>query len=231
MRQPRAMTAVMSVRRIAVIVALLAAFASAQPAAAHSCASPVWIEPGRLATVNIGVAAEQAPISSVEITVPSGFVADRVPDVEGWASAKRGAKVTFTGGSIPAYGCGYFSLTGTAPRKATLAFPLTVRSPDGSVRRYTSHRLNDPYSAQLVYAGVDPTASASGGIDVARTAQAAALVVSGLAAAWWYLRRARRSATRPPQLAARRSAGRGRGRRENGSSQPAHRTRRPSRRS
>ena len=124
----------------------------ADPAAAHFCAFPVSIKPGKSATVNVGVAAEDTSIVEVAITVPEGFRLDRALDVRRWTTTNDGTTVRFTGGPIDEYSCGFFSLVGTADSKGTLVFPLTVVDNKGTVFEYTSQRIGDPYAAQLVFA-------------------------------------------------------------------------------
>lgn len=178
---------------MALIVALLATLAAARPAPAHSCATPVRIEPGQPATVNIGVAAEEAPVVSVEVEVPEGFQLDRVLDAAGWTSTREVSVVRFTGGKIPPFGCAYFGVAGTAARKSTLAFPLTVGMEGGGERRLASNKIGAADSAQLVYAGLDPpspvdTEDEAGGTSKAAVAAVGITLVGGLAAAAWAVR-------------------------------------------
>lgn len=160
-RQNTAMATVIKVRRIIVMVALLAPLLSVGAASGHSCASPVQIEPGRPATVNIGVAAEDAAVVEVDVTVPSGFELDRVAGAQGWKSTVEDRVVRFSGGTIASFGCAYFSLSGTAPKRATLAFPLKVRTEAGAVREYKSRTPGAADAAQLVYAGTGPATRSS----------------------------------------------------------------------
>lgn len=88
-------------------------------------------------------------------------------------------EVTFTGGSIPPFGCGYFTLRGVAERRAMLVFPLRVTDDEGAARDYTSEQLGDPYAAQLVYAGTVPE-----GTDGDDTAAWQVVLLAVFAVAW-----------------------------------------------
>lgn len=219
-----------SMRRIVFIVAALVVMVPPRPAAAHSCASPVAVEPGVSSTITIGVAAEAQSVVEVEVRVPDGFRLEEVPATEGWQSSERDDSVRFTGGAIPPFGCGYFSLTGAAEGRGTLAFPLTVTDDTGGTRDYTSTELGDPYAAQLVYAGSQPEGEQGRGSPAWQVALVAVFAVALLAGAVTVARSALRTTTGPaPRRPSRRPAARGRGRPGIGSSRSGSRTRRPPR--
>lgn len=228
------MATVIRVRRIVLMVALLASLASPRAASGHSCAGPVQIEPGRPAKVNIGVGAEDAAVVEVEVSVPSGFELDRVDDAQGWTNTREGQVIRFSGWTIPSFGCAYFTLSGTAPKRATLAFPLKVRTEAGGVQEYASRTPGAPDAAQLVYAGTepgDPDAEGSSGTNIAQVVVIAGAVAAAVAAAGCALRYVRSGPTPRPPPRVRPSAGRGRGRPGSGSSRRGSRKRqRPRRR-
>ena len=224
------MATVKSMRRITAIVALLATLTATSPAAAHTCALPVRIEPGQPATVNIGVAAEDAAVVSVKVDVPKGFELDRVLEAPGWTSTMEAGVVLFAGGKIPPFGCSYFGVAGMAEKKATLAFPLTVGMEGGGERRLASHKLGAADSAQLVYAGTEPASAVDAGDEAGGTSRAAVVAValavaSGLAAAAWAVRYALSGSTRRPPSSTRRPVAPGRGRPATGSSRRGSRKR------
>jgi hypothetical protein len=182
---------VTNVRRIAMIVVLLVAATTplfmATPAAAHFCAFPVSVEPGKAGSVNIGVAAEATSIVDVSITIPPQFRLHTAVDERGWTQTHDAASVHYAGGPIQPYTCAYFSLIGVADHKQTLTFPLSVTDNHGTVFPYVSKTFGDPYAAQLVYvrperhepAGVPPAEGSQSGVPIAGIALAA-VVIAGL---------------------------------------------------
>lgn len=184
--------------------------------------------------MNIGVAAEDSAVVQVAITVPPEFDLDRVTEPQHWTSSREGAVVRFTGGVIEPFGCGYFSLSGTAAKKASIVFPLKVVAETGSALEYTNPDPAAPDAAQLVYVGVEPEREAGGRSRGTSAALVAVIVLVGagsVAAATLALRSTRFRPTRPPPLSTGRPAGRGRGRPANGSSRPGrHKRQRPRRR-
>lgn len=207
-------------RRILLIVALLASVSTvSRPAAAHACTNPVEIEPGKPATVTVGVGAEETAAVEVALEIPSGFELADVRDARGWTTRREGSTVRFLGGRIEPFGCAYFSLAGTAPKRATLAIPILVKGEDGKVTEYRSREAGDLYAAQLVFAGTEATDAGVSEEDEEGSSignYAVVLVVLALAAGaiWWTLRGgeryASRSRRRPPVGQQQRSVGRGR---------------------
>lgn len=191
-----------------VIVALAMGLTAFRPVTGHSCATPTRIKPGEPATVNIGVAAEEAAVVSVEVEVPEGFELDRVLEAPGWKSEQEESLVRFTGGKIEAFGCAYFGVAGMAEKKATLAFPLTVGMEGGGERRLASNKIGAPDSAQLVFAGTEPPSSVdpeeAGGTSMAAVAAVGLAVAGGLAAAAWAVRYALGATTRGTPVPTRR---------------------------
>lgn len=182
-------------------------------------------------TITIGVAAEAKSVVEVAVRVPDGFRLEEVPATEGWQSSERDDSVRFTSsGAIPPFGCGYFSLTGTAEGPGTLAFPLTVTDDTGGTRDYTSTEPGDPYAAQLVYAGIQPEGEQGRGTPAWQVALVVVFAVALLAGAVTVARSALRMTTGPAlRRPGRRPAARGRGRPGIGSSRSGSRTRRPPR--
>ena len=145
-------------RRLALAFIVVASaptsFLGPAPAASHGCVIPVEIPLNKISSVTIGADNDgAAPVNSVEVEIPDGFDLDRVLETPPWTSTTSGRKITFTGGEITIGTCTYFSLAGTATKKAVLRFPITTRAADGTERRFVGD-LNDPLPAQLVYAGV-----------------------------------------------------------------------------
>jgi hypothetical protein len=170
---------------VALLIAAIAPLFVATPAAAHFCAFPVSVEPGKTGSVNIGVAAEATSIIDVSITVPPQFRLRRVVDARGWTQTHDAARVHFAGGPIEPYTCAYFSLIGLAEHKETLTFPLSVTDNQGTVFPYVSKTFGDPYAAQLVYVRPEsrepanaPAAEGSqSGVPIVGIALAAAILV------------------------------------------------------
>lgn len=197
-------------RTLAIVASLLALAALGGPAArAHFCATPVEIGVGEPASVTIGVAAEEKPITRVDVGIPAGFELEEVTDSPGWTSEETSSGLTFTGGTIPPFGCSYFTVRGKATKKAALAFPLDLHADDGSVREYRNRELGAQYAAQLVYAGVEPPKEDAAG-DSADDSSTGTVIVTAVAAAVgvaggaWALRYALRKAAPPPRPAAQR---------------------------
>ena len=147
-----------SCRRLAVFLTVAVAAAPLvfvpTPVAAHGCVIPAEVPLNKLSSVSIGVDNDgAAPVNSVDVEVPDGFELDRVLGTPPWTSTTTGETITFTGGEITLGTCTYFSVVGTATKRAVLRFPITTRAADGTERRFEGD-LNDPLPAQLVYAGV-----------------------------------------------------------------------------
>jgi hypothetical protein len=137
-----------------VLSSLVPSLLGADPAAAHVCAQPVEVAVDQPATVTVGVGAEAAAVTAVEIELPDGFRLTEA-SAEGWDVDVREGAVRFAGGSVAPFACGYVTLRGVAEERAALVFPLVVETADGASLNYdnTEPFLED--SAQLVYAGVD----------------------------------------------------------------------------
>lgn len=137
------------------------------PASAHYCATPVEVKVGKKATVNIGVAAEDKPITSIDITIPAGF--DLIDPVGylGWVGSASADKrsVHFQNSTMQPYTCTFFSLDGTATSRGRLVLPILTHAQDGTTLLYKSTQPFNPYAAQLIYAGVripNPTVTPGG---------------------------------------------------------------------
>lgn len=145
-------------RRMARILALGVLFggvtfvAGAAPASAHICTNAVEVKVGKEFSVNIGVAAEDKPISEVDIAVPKGF--DLVDNFGflGWVGERHDSVVTFSGGIIEPYQCGYFTLKGTAPKKGVYQANITAIAEDGTRRLYKNPNPYSAFPAMMLYA-------------------------------------------------------------------------------
>lgn len=166
------MATVVTVRRTLAILAflvppllslVLVPLVGASPAGAHACALPVQAAVGEPATITVGITAESAAVTGVEVGIPAGF---RLTDAagDGWDAAVQGDVVRFAGNRVEPFACGYVTIDGVAEQRAKLAFPLTLHTADGDTLAYNG---TEPYredGAQLVYAGLDlPTLSGSSG--------------------------------------------------------------------
>ena len=110
-------------------------------------------------TFTVGVPAEDSQVGKVVIEVPKGFKLHRAIELPGWELRTEGNVVTYTGGPIFLFQCGFFTLAGEVPEKATLVVPFTTYSPEGElVQEFRSRILNEVDAAQLVYAGTTPAA-------------------------------------------------------------------------
>lgn len=149
---------------------------------------------GEPTRITLGITAEQAAVTSVEIGIPDGFELERVAAAD-WEVEQTPRQVTLTGGEVARFACGYVGLAGTAAREGVLVFPLTVHAEDGSTMVFSGSDLGHHLSGQLVYAGI-PIATATAGdssppslLELAGWALMAAAAVAGLAAAARRVRR------------------------------------------
>ena len=129
---------------------------------AHSCGLPSRFDVGRVGNVTVGVAAEERPVTAVDIVAPAGFRLDAAAPAKGWTSSRDGLRLHYQGGPIYPYNCGFFTLTGLIAKKGVYAFEVTTHADDGSVRQYTARDPIGPNAAQLVLAGVDSLDDADG---------------------------------------------------------------------
>jgi hypothetical protein len=176
------------VRRIGFIVASAAALSviAPPPAAAHVCVTPVEIGVREPAAITVGVPAEVQAVVAVAIEVPEGFDLDEARDAPGWTVDRDGTTVRYTGGEIPRLQCGYFTLTGSATRRAKLVFPVTATDATGAVTEYGRGRLG----AQEVYAGIEALPDEDGsGPDVTLIAGIVLVAAGAVAAAVLVVRR------------------------------------------
>jgi hypothetical protein len=159
------------------------------------CTNPVEVEVDRLFSVNIGVAAEDKPVTRVEITVPEGFDLDEPFGFLGWVGERRGDVVYFEGGRIEPYQCGFFTFKGRAPKKGTYVAEITAIAEDGSRRVYTNRNPYSAFPAMNLYAGVEqPTPEdfgedGGGGGGLWRTLAVGAAIGALVAGAVFRLRR------------------------------------------
>jgi hypothetical protein len=174
----------------AIVVILATAGVPVRRAAAHQCATPSLVQVGKPVAVTIGVTAEEVGVDAVTVRVPKGFeLAEAVP-APGWSVRSEGGTVRYTGGVVAPFQCGQFTLHGTARRHATLTLPIELHFTDGSAKTLAGNRLGDPESGQIVFAGTDPDAAASGGVRPWQVALVVAVAVAGLAVAALVVRRA-----------------------------------------
>jgi hypothetical protein len=222
--------------RAAAIAAILSpalVIGQATLALAHICSVPVEADVGEQVTLNVGVAVETAdPLVTVTIALPEdGFRLDSADPAEGWTLAGTSDVVRYTDGNAPSGSCAFFTLHGEATQRGLLVFPITAESADGSRTEYVSTLANDPFSAQLLYAGVGVPGQGPTGVPPWVGAVAAIVLAAVVAVGvWaWKLVRAPAAPARPGPPP--RSTGRAPGRPVSARSRPGNRTRRPSRRS
>lgn len=110
-------------------------------------------------TFTVGVPAEDAPVTRVDIEIPQEFELHRGVESGAWRVEQEGRVLRYTGGTIGLFQCGFFTIAGEVPTKATLVVPFTTYGADGAVlREFRSKVLNHVDAAQLVYAGTTPDA-------------------------------------------------------------------------
>ena len=126
----------------------------APPAAAHVCTNSVEVRVGKVFSVNIGVAAEDKPITNVRIGVPKGFDLEESFGFLGWTGERHGTVVDFTGGAIAPYQCGYFTFKGSAPKKGVYVADIVATAEDGTRRAYTNTNPYSAFPAMILYADV-----------------------------------------------------------------------------
>jgi hypothetical protein len=179
---------------MALILAPTLVLLGGSPAAAHPGADVFEITVGVPTSIGMLVPADYGkPIVRVEVDAAAGFDLRGGEGPDGsWTAAVRPGQVTFSGGTIGVNDeAPLFSITGEAPHKATLVFPVTVWSPDGTVMRYPR--------AVVVYAGFTPRQGgvAGGGIDWT-AAGGGALAVVGIAGSVVLTIRRRQTPDRTP---------------------------------
>ncbi len=159
-------------------MAFLTSLVVVGPAGAHSCAAPVRVEVGERSTITVGVTAEEAAVTGLDVEIPAGYVLESagVPGAAGqeWEIDESLSLVTSRGGPLPPYSCGYLTLVGTATERGALAFPLVVHGADGATRRFDNTTPYHSQGAQMVYAGVEVPGPSGmepdGGIDALEAA-------------------------------------------------------------
>lgn len=135
---------------VAVMLAVVS-MASAPPAWAHNCSLFGDLRPGVAGSFSLGVPAEQATVTGVEVRIPAGFEFAGVDVPPGWESRVEAPRLVLSGGRIAPFTCGYFEVHGVAPEKGTLLFPYTVRFADGSTREYANPEMSALDAAQTVF--------------------------------------------------------------------------------
>ena len=107
----------------------------------------------------MGVPAEDVAVARVDIEIPEGFELHRGVEFAGWKAERDGNVLRYTGGQIRLLMCAFFTVAGVAPEKGKLVVPFTTYDAEGEViREFRSPELNHVDAAQLVYAGMDPSA-------------------------------------------------------------------------
>ncbi len=128
--------------------------AAAPRADAHICTNPVEINVGEEVKLNIEVASEDKPITSVDISIPRGFDLKDQVGYLGWVGTHIGEKVHFEGQTLKPYSCGYFTIVGTAVKKGALFADIAVHADDGTTTKYVDRNPYSPYPAYAIFAGV-----------------------------------------------------------------------------
>ena len=72
---------------------------------------------GRPVTFTVGVPAEDAAVGRVDIEIPPAFDLHRAVEYPGWEVERTGDIVTYTGGPIYLFQCGFFTLGARSVRK------------------------------------------------------------------------------------------------------------------
>lgn len=124
------------------------------PASAHVCTNPVEVNVGESVNINFGVAAEDKPVTAVDVTVPEGFALREPVAFNGWQAVLEGSVVHFTGGTIKAYTCEFFTFSGAAQRMGALRADITVVHDDGTTQVYADPNPYSLFPAMGIYAGV-----------------------------------------------------------------------------
>lgn len=123
-------------------------------ALAHICTNPVEVNVGESVNINFGVAAEDKPVTAVDVTVPDGFDLREPVAFNGWQATRDGSVVHFTGGTIKAYTCEFFTFSGAAQRQGALRADITVIHDDATTRVYADPNPYSPFPTMGIYAGV-----------------------------------------------------------------------------
>ena len=156
----RAITTLIPVRRSAftgLILACLLAVLWSVPASAHPGSTVLSINLHASTSIPIVVPADYGkPISEVDIDNAPTFDLQSAEPPDGWTATRVGNTFEFKGGPITLETeYAVFAIRGVASTKGELLFPITTRSPDGYVMRYTGGRGTTNQGA-IVYAGYVP---------------------------------------------------------------------------
>ena len=173
--------------------------AHAPPAEAHPGTTVYRIGVGTPANIGILVPADYGkPITEVDITAPSGFRLDGGEPPQGWRMSRSQATLAFTGGTIPADDPGaVFTLQGAARAQGVLIFPITTRSPDGTVMEYRGNPTAADAGA-VVYAGRAPGIPGASGPRWKAIGGGALVAIGVVGTTVLVLRRRRQPASGPP---------------------------------
>lgn len=105
-------------------------------------------------TVQIGLTAEGTEVTAVRVEIPDGFQVDNA-EGHGWEAEMGEGEVSFTGGTVPTFGCAFVDLTGTPEAEGKYIFPLELTLATGETVRYDNPEPFFEDSAQSVYAGIE----------------------------------------------------------------------------
>jgi hypothetical protein len=136
--------------------AVVAAAVGAGPVRAHSCSLPVRFEAGKPGAVTIGALAEERAVTQVDVSIPKGFTVIDLAPARGWKGERTDGGIRYSGGTIDAFTCAYFTVNGEVAKKGIYQFDLTTKLDNGEVRRFTQRDPSSPSAAQLVLVGVEP---------------------------------------------------------------------------
>jgi len=136
------------------VVATVTVVGFAPRADAHICTNPVQVNVGEDVTINIGVAAEEKPVTAVDIAIPPGFELKDQIGYLGWVGTRVGDSTHFEGAEIKPYSCAYFTFKGVAPQKGKYLASITVHAADGSTTKYIDANPYSLFPALGIYAGV-----------------------------------------------------------------------------
>ncbi|MEY2397678.1 MAG: hypothetical protein QOJ00_852 [Actinomycetota bacterium] len=167
--------------------------AGAGRADAHICTNPAAISVGEQVKLNIGVASEEKPVTSIDIAIPPGFdLTDQIGYL-GWVGTRVGDHAHFEGLTLKPYSCGYFTLVGTATKKGAYFAAITVHADDGTSKEYIDKNPYSPYPAFAIYAGepipdAGVTPGGGGGGTSVWVIVAVALIAGGVAVGFaWFV--------------------------------------------
>jgi hypothetical protein len=139
--------------------AITMTWAAAPPAQAHFCSNPVQFEVHKPGAVAFGVPAEDFAVTEVDVSLPAAFQLQGLDGPPEWKSTQQGRQLHLLGGPIEPFTCAFFTLRGVVDKAGKITIPFVIRGEGGRSSEYKGTKINDPFSGQLVFAGVSPKQS------------------------------------------------------------------------